>query len=104
MYTDSTKGRRMRTPVVVVRASWAWGLLSRRRSALLRSTCRSIAHLSSRKGDLPVRPEVAQQTGAVVGDFDRDGINFILSFAETAGPGLVPSHDRAGTSTVERTI
>ena len=47
-------------------------------------------HLSSSKGDLPVPPGGSkQQTGALVGDFDRDGINeFILSFRQKP-PALV---------------
>ncbi len=41
-------------------------------------------HLSSTKGDLPTPPGGSfQQTGAVVGDFDGDGVNdFILSFRQ----------------------
>jgi sugar phosphate isomerase/epimerase len=46
-------------------------------------------HLSSRNGDLPVPGESTQQTGAVVGDLDRDGINdFVLSFRQKA-PALL---------------
>ncbi|HEX2971400.1 MAG TPA: VCBS repeat-containing protein [Tepidisphaeraceae bacterium] len=46
-------------------------------------------HLSSAKGDLPDPGASNQQTGAVVGDFDHDGVNdFILSFRAKA-PALV---------------
>ena len=45
--------------------------------------------LSSTNGDLPVPGESHQQTGAVVGDFDKDGTNdFVLSFRQKA-PALV---------------
>jgi len=38
-------------------------------------------HLTSKNGDLPVPGESTQQTGAIVADFDRDGVNdFVLSF------------------------
>ncbi|MGE5612475.1 MAG: sugar phosphate isomerase/epimerase family protein [Bacillota bacterium] len=46
-------------------------------------------HLSSTKGDLPVPGESTQQTGAVVADFDKDGVNdFVLSF-RAKPPALV---------------
>jgi len=46
-------------------------------------------HLSSKTGDLPVPGPSTQQTGALVGDLDRDGLNdFVLSFREK-GPALV---------------
>jgi hypothetical protein len=46
-------------------------------------------HLSSKKGDLPAPGESTQQTGAVVGDFDKDGLNdFVLSFRKVP-PALV---------------
>jgi sucrose-6-phosphate hydrolase SacC (GH32 family) len=46
-------------------------------------------HLSSRNGDLPVPGESTQQTGALVADLDRDGVNdFVLSFRQVA-PALV---------------
>ena len=47
-------------------------------------------NLSSKRGELPPPPGGStQQTGAVVGDFDRDGVNdFILSFRQKA-PALV---------------
>jgi sugar phosphate isomerase/epimerase len=47
-------------------------------------------HLSSTKGDLPVPPgQSAMQTGAVVADFDQDGVHdFILSFRQKP-PALV---------------
>lgn len=46
-------------------------------------------HLSSSAGQLPVPGKSHQQTGALVYDFDKDGINdFILSFREKA-PALV---------------
>jgi len=47
-------------------------------------------NLSSRRGELPTPPGGStQQTGAVIGDFDGDGINdFILSFRQKA-PALV---------------
>jgi hypothetical protein len=46
--------------------------------------------LSSTRGDLPVPPGGSkQQTGAVVGDFDRDGVtDFVLSFRQKP-PALV---------------
>jgi hypothetical protein len=54
-------------------------------------------HLSSAKGDLPVPPGGSkQQTGALVGDFDRDGIKeFILSFRQKP-PALVWYRRAAG--------
>jgi len=46
-------------------------------------------HLSSAKGDLPIPGESTQQTGAVVADFDQDGVNdFVLSFRKVP-PALV---------------
>ena len=46
-------------------------------------------HLSSQYGELPVPGESTQQTDAIVGDFDGDGVNdFILSFRQKA-PSLV---------------
>ncbi len=47
-------------------------------------------HLSSKSGDLPVPPGGSQQqTGALIGDFDGDGLNdFILSFRQKP-PALV---------------
>src|SRR5262245_45409201 len=46
-------------------------------------------HLSSKTGDLPVPGTSTQQTGAVVADLDKDGVNdFVLSFRQTA-PALV---------------
>jgi hypothetical protein len=46
-------------------------------------------HLSSKTGDLPVPGPSTQQTGAVVADFDKDGVkDFILSFREKP-PALV---------------
>src|SRR4051812_49924297 len=46
-------------------------------------------HLSSKNGDLPVPGESTQQTGAVVADLDKDGVNdFVLSFRQKA-PALV---------------
>jgi hypothetical protein len=46
-------------------------------------------HLSSKTGDLPVPGSSTQQTGAVVADFDKDGVNdFILSFRQKP-PALV---------------
>src|SRR5579862_574145 len=46
-------------------------------------------HLSSKFGDLPVPGTSMQQTGAVVGDLDKDGVNdFVISFRQTA-PALV---------------
>lgn len=46
-------------------------------------------HLSSSNGDLPVPGGSTQQTGAVVADLDRDGVNdFVLSFRQ-APPALV---------------
>jgi hypothetical protein len=46
-------------------------------------------HLSSKTGDLPVPGESQQQTGAVVGDLDKNSVNdFVLSFRQKA-PALV---------------
>jgi hypothetical protein len=46
-------------------------------------------HLSSRTGDLPVPGTSTQQTGALVADLDRDGVNdFVLSFRQKP-PALV---------------
>ncbi len=47
-------------------------------------------NLSSKRGEIPVPPGgSAQQTGALIGDFDGDGLNdFILSFRQKA-PALV---------------
>src|SRR5579871_3296201 len=46
-------------------------------------------HLSSKNGDLPVPGPSKQQTGAVVADLDKDGLNdFVLSFRQVA-PALV---------------
>jgi hypothetical protein len=47
-------------------------------------------HLSSKTGDLPVPPGGStQQTGCVVADFDKDGVNdFVLSFRQKP-PALV---------------
>src|SRR5579872_407919 len=46
-------------------------------------------HLSSKTGDLPTPGQSTQQTGAIVGDLDKDGMNdFVLSFRERA-PALV---------------
>jgi len=46
-------------------------------------------HLSSSTADLPLPGPSTQQTGAIVGDFDKDGTNdFVLSFRQTA-PALV---------------
>jgi len=46
-------------------------------------------HLSSATGDLPVPGPSTEQTGALVGDLDKDGTNdFVLSFRRTA-PALV---------------
>jgi len=46
-------------------------------------------HLSSANGDLPLPGESKEQTGAVVADLDKDGLNdFVLSFRQKA-PALV---------------
>jgi hypothetical protein len=46
-------------------------------------------HLSSTRGELPVPGPSTQQTGAIVADFDRDGVNdFVLSFRQRP-PALV---------------
>jgi len=46
-------------------------------------------HLSSATGDLPLPGESQQQTGALVADLDKDGVNdFVLSFRQRA-PALV---------------
>src|SRR5438445_1123634 len=47
------------------------------------------SHLSSKNGELPTPGESTQQTGALVADLDRDGVNdFVLSFRQVA-PALV---------------
>ena len=54
-------------------------------------------HLSSSNGDLPVPGTSVQQTGSIVGDFDRDGVSdFVLSFRQVA-PALVGYRYRGGT-------
>ena len=46
-------------------------------------------HLSSANGDLPVPGESKEQTGAIVADLDKDGVDdFVLSFRQKA-PALV---------------
>src|SRR5262245_42074041 len=46
-------------------------------------------HLSSHNGDLPPPGQATQQTGCVVADLDRDGVNeIVLSFRKQA-PALV---------------
>jgi hypothetical protein len=46
-------------------------------------------HLSSANGDLPVPGTSTEQTGCVIADFDKDGVNdFVLSFRQAA-PALV---------------
>ncbi len=46
-------------------------------------------HLTTKQGDLEIPGPSTQQTGAIVADFDRDGINdFVLSFREKP-PALV---------------
>ncbi|MGH9834146.1 MAG: FG-GAP repeat domain-containing protein [Blastocatellia bacterium] len=46
-------------------------------------------HLSSKDGKLPTPGESTQQTGSLVADFDKDGVNdFVLSFRKIA-PALV---------------
>ncbi|MBI4659870.1 MAG: VCBS repeat-containing protein, partial [Verrucomicrobia bacterium] len=46
-------------------------------------------HLSSKNGDLPVPGPSTQQTGSLVADLDKDGVNdFVLSFRKVA-PALV---------------
>ncbi len=46
-------------------------------------------HLTSKNGDLPVPGPSTEQTGALVGDLDKDGLNdFVLSFRKVA-PALV---------------
>src|SRR5438445_13728582 len=47
------------------------------------------SHLSSKNGELPTPGESTQQTGALVAEPDRAGVNdFVLSFPEVA-PALV---------------
>ena len=54
-------------------------------------------HLSSSNGDLPVPGTSVQQTGSIVGDFDRDGVSdVVLSFRQVA-PALVLYRYRGGT-------
>src|SRR5271167_4835220 len=46
-------------------------------------------HLSSSTGDLPVPGTSTQQTGALIADLGKDGVNgFVLSFRQNA-PALV---------------
>ena len=55
------------------------------------SNCAEIKweHLSSTNGDLPLPGESTQQTGCIVADFDKNGLNdFVLSFRQKA-PALV---------------
>ena len=53
--------------------------------------------LSSARGELPVPGPSTQQTGAVVADFDKDGVNdFVLSFREKP-PALVWYRRAEGT-------
>ena len=53
-------------------------------------------HLSSTTGDLPVPGPSTEQTGAVVADLDKSGVNgFILSFRKTA-PALVWYRHKTG--------
>jgi len=53
-------------------------------------------HLSSATGDLPVPGPSTEQTGAVVADLDKGGVNdFVLSFRKTA-PALVWYRHRPG--------
>ena len=53
-------------------------------------------HLSSSTGDLPVPGPSTEQTGALVADLDKDGVNdFVLSFRKTA-PALVWYRHRTG--------
>jgi hypothetical protein len=60
-------------------------------------------HLSSARGELPVPGPSTQQTGAVVGDFDKDGVvEFILSFREKP-PALV-WYRRAGCAWTRQVI
>src|SRR5262245_42292050 len=71
-------------------------------AAALGAKAPSWKHLSSKNGDLPVPGESHQQTGALVADLDRDGIDdFVLSFRQVA-PALV-WYRRAG-ATWTRTV
>src|SRR4051812_34078130 len=46
-------------------------------------------NLSSKNGDLPIPGESTQQTGNLIADLDKDGVNdFVLSFRQKA-PALV---------------
>lgn len=50
-------------------------------------------NLSSKRGDLPTPPGGSvQQTGAVVGDFDGDGLNDFIMSSRQQGPSLVLYH------------
>lgn len=46
-------------------------------------------HLTSQRGELPVPPAGNEQTGAIVGDFDRDGICDFMITERTKGPSVV---------------
>ncbi len=46
-------------------------------------------HLTSAKGDLPVPGESTQQTSAVVGDFDKDGVNDFVIGCRQVPPALI---------------
>lgn len=65
------------------------GLLSVDTSSLVAQQQIQWQHLSSATGQLPVPGKSRQQTGAVIYDFDKNGVNdFVLSFREQS-PALV---------------
>ena len=45
--------------------------------------------LSSKQGDLPEPGPSTEQTGAMVGDLDKDGVNDFLITARQAAPAIV---------------
>ena len=65
------------------------GSLLAKKNVLFAQDAAQWKHLSSSTGQLPVPGKSHQQTGAVIYDFDKDGVNdFILSFREQP-PALV---------------
>ena len=61
-------------------------------------------HYSSRHGDLPVPAAGTQQTGCIVGDLAKDGVNgFVLSFRKQA-PALVWYRHPRGKDTWDRYV
>ncbi|MBI5767893.1 MAG: TIM barrel protein [Verrucomicrobia bacterium] len=78
------------SPRLVIAATIALAAIGARPALAADAAPAGWQHLSSRTGDLAAHPGGStQQTGAVVADFDRDGVNdFILSFRHK-GPALL---------------